>query len=51
MFPLFVTVLTVLVFLDLLPPDQERFHWLVLVRIRVGVTKIDFSYCIDLTIP
>ena len=51
MFPLVVTVLTVLVFFDIFPPEQERCHWLVLVRIRVSVTYLDVNDSADLTIP
>ena len=51
MFPLVVTVLTVLVFLDLSLPGQERCHWMVLVRIRLSVTKLDVNDGVDLNIP
>ena len=45
-----VTVLVVLVFLDPFPPVQERCHWVVLVCIRVSVTKIDVNDGVDPTI-
>ena len=51
MFPLVVTVLTMLVFLDLFPPGQERCNWFVLVRIRVSVTNFDVNNGVSLTIP
>ena len=51
MFLLVVTVLTVLVFLDLLPPGQELYHWLVLVRVHVRVSYFDVNDGVDLTIP
>ena len=46
-----MTVLTELIFLDILPLRQERYHWLILVRIRVSVTKIDVNDCVELKIP
>ena len=51
MFPLVVTVITVLVFLDHLPPVQERCHWFVLVRIRISVAKFYVNDGINLKIP
>ena len=51
MFPLVVAVLTVLVFLDLLPPGQDYCHWLVLVRISISVTKLDVNDGFNLAIP
>ena len=51
MFPLVVAVLTMLVFLDLLPPGQERWRWLVLVHIHVSVTYLDINNGVNLTIP
>ena len=48
---LVITVLTVFVFLDLFPPGQERFHWFVLVCIRISVTKFGVNDGINLTIP
>ena len=50
MFLLVVIVLTVLVFLDILPPDKERCHCVVLVRIRVSITKLDVNDGVNLTI-
>ena len=51
MFPLIVVVLTVLISLDIFPPIQERRHWLILVGIRVSVTKCDFNDGVSLSIP
>ena len=50
-FPLVVEVLTVLVFLDLLPLGQDRCHWIIFVRIRIRVSKFDVNDGVDLTIP
>ena len=50
-FPLVMAVLTVLVFLDLLSPGHECYHWFVLVRIRVRVTKLDVNDGVNLMIP
>ena len=46
-----MTVLTVLVLVDLFPPGQERCHWLLLVRIRVSVTRFDVNDGVNLMIP
>ena len=51
MFLLFVKFLTLLVFLDLFPPGKERCHWLILVRIRVRISKFDVNDGNELTIP
>ena len=43
-FPLIVTVLTMLVFLDSLPSIQEHCHWIILVGIRTRISKFDIDY-------
>ena len=50
-FPLVVTVITMLVFLDIFPPVQERCRWFVLVRIHVSITKFELNDGVNLTIP
>ena len=47
MFPLVVTVLTVLVFLDIFPPGQELCHWIVIVNICVSISNLDFNDGVD----
>ena len=45
-----VTVLTVLVFLDLFSPGQERCHWFIFVCIHISVAKFDVNDGVDLTV-
>ena len=51
MFPLIVAVLTVLTLLFLFPTSQELIHWLVLVRIRVSISKSDVDDGVSLAFP
>ena len=50
-FPLVVTVLTMIVFLDSFPQIQDRCHWFTLVEIRVSVAKYDVNDGFYLSIP
>ena len=50
-FPLIVTVTTMLIFIDSFPPSQESRHWLIFVGIRTIVAKFDVNDCIHLSIP
>ena len=51
MFTLIVDVLTVIIPLDCILPVQKRRHWLILVSIRVSVTKFDVYDGSSLSIP
>ena len=51
MFPLIVTVLTVIVLLDIYPPIKECRHWLIFVGIRIRFTKFDTNDDLILSIP
>ena len=51
MFPLIVTVLTVIFLLDIYPPIKECRHWLILVGIRIRFTKFDTNDDLILSIP
>ena len=50
MFPLLILVITVLILIHLIPPCQERYHWIKLVGICVRVDKFDADYSIGLSI-
>ena len=51
MFPLIGAVLTVLMFIDILPPSQERSHWILFVGIRVSTAKFDADDGFSLYFP
>ena len=51
MFLLLVAVLTVLILILLLPTIQELIHWLMLVGIRVSVSKFDVDDGVSLAFP
>ena len=46
-----VTVLNLLILIDFLPTIQECSHWLILLEIRVSVTKSDVNNGFSLLIP
>ena len=51
MFLVLVEIIIVLVFLFLLSPIRERFHWLLLVGVSVRVPKFDVNDGASLTFP
>ena len=50
-FPLFMTVLTVFIFILLLPKRQELIHWIFPVGFCVQVSKYDVNYGVSLYFP
>ena len=51
MFPLIVAVLTMLILILLLPTVHEIIHWLVLVGVRVRVSKYNVNYGVSMDLP
>ena len=51
MFPSPMAVLTMLILIHFLPPIHEYYHWIKHVGIRIGITKVDADYGIDLSVP
>ena len=50
MFPFLVAVLTVIIFILLLPTIQELIHWSVLVGVHVRVSRYDVNYGVSLSL-
>ena len=51
MFLLLLEVLTVLIFVFLVPNIQDLIHWLILVGVNVRVSKYDVDYGVSLSFP
>ena len=51
MFLLVITVLTVLIFIDSFPQNQERCHWFIILVIHVSITNFCVNYGFNLLIP
>ena len=46
-----MAVFTIIILLFLLPTTQELIHWLILVGIRVSITKYDVDYGVSIDFP
>ena len=51
MFPLLMSVLTIIILLHFLSLIQECFHWIKHVGIRFRFTKFDVNYGVGLSFP
>ena len=51
MFPVIVSVLTVLILIGLIPPGQERRHWLKSVGIDISIAKFYVNDGVSLLVP